>query len=72
MALRGVRYCLNNNFNTERMWTLVHENNARQAICSVYLAAEVLNPDFRRWNLELLAMIESEMTLIKGEGYSVT
>ena len=58
--------------NTERIWTLVYENNARQAIFSVYLAAMVLNPEFQRWNLELLAMIESEMTLIKGEGYSVT
>ena len=62
---------LNPYLNAERAWILTHENNAKIAICSVYMAAEVPNNEFRVWNEDLYAMIKVEMETIQHEGYEV-
>ena len=57
--------------NSERAWILIHENNAKIAIWSVYMAAEVLYNEFLVWNKELNAMIKVEMETIQHKGYKV-
>ena len=57
--------------NKERAWILIHENNAKIAICSVYMAAQVLYNEFLVWNNELNDMIKVEMETIQHEGYKV-
>ena len=55
----------------ERSWMLTHENNTKIAICSVYMAAEVPDGEFRTWNNELYSMITGELKTIQNEGYDV-
>ena len=54
----------------ERDWILIHQNNANLAVCSVYMAADTGGGDHIVWNENLYSMIQSEMTVLQGEGYS--
>ena len=54
---------------SEREWILIHEANAQIAVCFVYYAAEIGGEDFNTWNRELMAMIQTELDKLKGQGY---
>ena len=54
----------------EREWILIHENDSNVAVCFVYLAAEVSGDDFQVWNAELCAMLQSEITILREDGYT--
>ena len=54
---------------TEREWILIHEGDSQIALCFVYCAAEVGGEDFKVWNQDLIAMIQSEIEILKEQGY---
>ena len=54
----------------EREWMLLHENGSNVAVCSVYMAAEVIGADYITWNTDLLSMIQAELASLRGQGYS--
>ena len=54
---------------TEREWILIHEANAQIALCFVYCAAEIGGEEFKTWNQELMAMIQTELDTLKEQGY---
>ena len=53
----------------EREWILIHEMNKKLAICSVYMAAEVVGATFLSWNNDLYAMLSSELSFLRDDGY---
>ena len=54
---------------SEREWILIHEANAQIALCFVYCAAEIGGDEFKTWNQELMAMIQTELDSLKEQGY---
>ena len=54
----------------EREWILIHENNSNVAICFEYLAAQVRGENFQVWNAELCAMLQTEITTLREDGYT--
>ena len=54
----------------EREWILIHENDSKVALCFVYLAAEVGGDIFQVWNAELCAMLQSEISTLREDGYT--
>ena len=56
----------------ERAWTLVHNGGCKLAICSIYMAAEVVaNNDFRAWNDCVYGILAGEVQCLKNDGYDV-
>ena len=53
----------------EREWILIHEMNKKLALCSVYMAAEVVGGNFLSWNNDLYAMLSSELSFLRDDGY---
>ena len=49
---------------------LLHENGTNVAVCSVYMAAEVIGAEYIAWNADLLSMIQAELVSLRGQGYS--
>ena len=54
---------------SEREWILIHEANAQIALCFLYCAAEIGGEDFKTWNQELMAMIQTELDTLKEQGH---
>ena len=55
---------------SERIWILVHQNESNIAICSVYMAAEIMaNDDYRSWNESLYETIQGELRGLENKGY---
>ena len=56
--------------NSERIWMLVHNNNCKIAVCSVYMAAEVTaNNEFVAWNDGMYEALQGELRSRVEEGY---
>ena len=53
----------------ERDWILIHENSKNLALCSVYMAAEVVGGNFLSWNNDLYAMLTVELSFLRDDGY---
>ena len=56
---------------SEREWIPIHEANAQITVCFVYFAVEIGGEDFKTWNRELMAMIQTELYTLKEQGYCV-
>ena len=58
--------------NNERAWILVNNGGGKVAICSVYMAAEVIsNNDYRTWNDNIYECIHGEVQILKNDGYHI-
>ena len=56
--------------NNERPWALVHNNGVKFAVCSVYMAVEVLsNNDLSSWNDTIYSHLQFELARLEDEGY---
>ena len=54
----------------ERAWILIHNQGMRLAVCSVYMAAEVMgSTGFKDWNRELYAHIADEISCLEQDVY---
>ena len=55
---------------SERVWVLVHNNNCKLAICSVYMAAEVTaNNEFMAWIDTMYEALQGEVRSRTKDGY---
>ncbi len=55
---------------SERVWILVHNNNCKIAICSVYMAAEVTaNNEYIAWNDCIYEALQGEVRSRTEDGY---
>ena len=54
----------------ERSWIRVHNQGMRLAICTVYMAAEVIgNTVYQDWNITLYGCLTNEIQALEREGY---
>ena len=54
----------------ERTWIIIHNQSFRLAICSVYMAAEVIGGmTYKDWNRELYGCIGNEIHSLEQDGY---
>ena len=54
----------------ERSWIRVHNQGMRLAVCTVYMAAEVIgNTAYQDWNISLYGYLSNEIRALESEGY---
>ena len=65
------RHLLGNDWvNTERAWILVHNNNSKIAVCSVYMACESsMDMSLKTWKDTIYATLQGELRYLEDEGY---
>ena len=57
--------------NNERLWTLVHGNKYKTAVCTVYVACQYDDDRNSNWNQLLYACIRKEQAELRGKGYRI-